>query len=178
MDIRTTANRQGGITVAEATKLNRLRPRPPGVDERFGIKSRAGTIGVSRPSSRWQRRSLCDRDGRHRLSSIQCLTSWPWMSGRGCRSFPQTVAVKDVRLQEAVLRDGYSLRMIVTDAVAQRRLVDESTHRRDRTRRPPQHDGILLENSPFDLLKKQTVDASVESIVQQSPKTYEVTWPK
>ena len=31
-------------------------------------------------------------------------------------------------------------------------------------------------NSPFDLLKKQTVDASVESIVQQSPKTYEVTW--
>jgi type IV secretory pathway TrbF-like protein len=31
-------------------------------------------------------------------------------------------------------------------------------------------------SSPFDLLKKQTVDASVESIVQQSAKTYEVTW--
>jgi len=31
-------------------------------------------------------------------------------------------------------------------------------------------------NSPFDLLTKQTVDASVESIVQQSPRTYEVTW--
>ncbi len=31
-------------------------------------------------------------------------------------------------------------------------------------------------NSPFDLLTKETVDASVESIVQQSPKTYEVAW--
>ena len=31
-------------------------------------------------------------------------------------------------------------------------------------------------NSPFDLLSKQTVDASVESIVQQSSKTYEVVW--
>jgi len=31
-------------------------------------------------------------------------------------------------------------------------------------------------NSPFDLLTKQTVDASVESIVQQSPQTFEVTW--
>jgi type IV secretion system protein VirB5 len=67
--------------------------------------------------------------------------------------------------------------MIVTDAVAERRLVDEVYAQ---TGQNTSASAVVTEfyskNSPFDLLKKQTVDASVESIVQQSAKTYEVTW--
>jgi type IV secretion system protein TrbF len=88
------------------------------------------------------------------------------------------VAVKDVRLQEAVVaRWITNLRTVVTDAVAERRLVDEVYAE---TGQNSAASAIVTEfyskNSPFDLLKKQTVDASVESIVQQSAKTYEVTW--
>ena len=85
--------------------------------------------------------------------------------GRAIPVIPaKQVAVKDVRLQEAVVARWITdLRTIVTDAVAQRRLVDEVYAQTG-------------QNSPFDLLSKQTVDASVESIVQQSSKTYEVVW--
>jgi len=88
------------------------------------------------------------------------------------------VAVKDVRLQEAVVARWITdLRTILTDAVAERRLVDEVYAQ---TSQNSAASAIVTEfyskNSPFDLMTKQTVDASVESIVQQSAKTYEVTW--
>jgi type IV secretion system protein VirB5 len=85
--------------------------------------------------------------------------------GRAVPVIPaKQVAVKDVRLQEAVVaRWVTNLRTVIADAVAQRRLVDEVYAETGK-------------NSPFDLLTKETVDASVESIVQQSPKTYEVAW--
>lgn len=99
--------------------------------------------------------------------------------GRAVPVIPaKQVAVKDVRLQEAVVARWITdLRTIVTDAVAQRRLVDEVYAQSSQNSAAS---AIVTEfyskNSPFDLLKKQTVDASVESIVQQSAKTYEVTW--
>ncbi len=99
--------------------------------------------------------------------------------GRAVPVIPaKQVAVKDVRLQEAVIaRWVMDLRTIVTDTVAQRRLVDEVYAQ---TGQNSAASVIVTDfyskNSPFDLLNKQTVDASVESIVQQSAKTYEVTW--
>jgi type IV secretion system protein TrbF len=88
------------------------------------------------------------------------------------------IAVKSVRLQEAVVaRWVTDLRTIVTDAVAQRRLVDEVyAQTGQNSAASATVTDFYSKNSPFDLLKKQTVDASVESIVQQSPTTYEVTW--
>ena len=99
--------------------------------------------------------------------------------GRAVPVIPaKQVAVKDVRLQEAVVaRWVTNLRTVIADAVAQRRLVDEVYA--ETGQNSPAAATITefySKNSPFDLLKKQTVDASVESIVQQSPKTYEVTW--
>jgi type IV secretion system protein VirB5 len=61
--------------------------------------------------------------------------------------------------------------------VAQRRLVDEVYA--ETGQNSPASATITefySKNSPFDLLTKETVDSSVESIVQQSPKTYEVAW--
>jgi type IV secretion system protein TrbF len=99
--------------------------------------------------------------------------------GRAVPVIPaKQVAVRDVRLQEAVVaRWVTDLRMIVTDAVAQRRLVDEVyAQTGQNSAASATVTEFYSKNSPFDLLKKQTVDASVESIVQQSSKTYEVTW--
>ena len=99
--------------------------------------------------------------------------------GRAVPVIPaKQVAVKDVRLQEAVVARWITdLRTVVTDAVAQRHLVDEVYAQ---TGQNSPASATITEfystNSPFDLLSKQTVDASVESIVQQSPKTYEVAW--
>jgi type IV secretion system protein VirB5 len=99
--------------------------------------------------------------------------------GRAVPVIPaKQVAVKDVRLQEAVVARWITdLRTVVTDAVAQRRLVDEVYAQ---TGKSSPASATITEfyskSSPFDLLTKQTVDASVESIVQQSPKTYEVAW--
>ncbi len=99
--------------------------------------------------------------------------------GRAVPVIPaQQVAVRDVRLQEAVVARWITdLRTVVTDAVAERRLVDEVYAQ---TAQNSAASAIVTEfyskNSPFDLLKKQTVDVSVESIVQQSAKAYEVTW--
>lgn len=99
--------------------------------------------------------------------------------GRAIPVIPaRQVAVKDVRLQEAVVaRWITNLRTVVTDAVAERRLVDEVYAQTGQN--SPASAAITefySKNSPFDLLTRQTVDASVESIVQQSPKTYEVAW--
>ena len=99
--------------------------------------------------------------------------------GRAVPVIPaKQVAVKDVRLQEAVVaRWVTNLRTVIADAVAQRRLVDEVYA--ETGQKSPASATITefySKNSPFDLLTKQTVDASVESIVQQSPKTYEVAW--
>ena len=99
--------------------------------------------------------------------------------GRAVPVIPaKQVAVKDVRLQEAVVaRWVTNLRTVIADAVAQRRLVDEVYA--ETGQNSPASATITefySKNSPFDLLTKQTVDASVESIVQQSPKTYEVAW--
>ena len=99
--------------------------------------------------------------------------------GRAVPVMPaKQVAVKEVRLQEAVVARWLTdLRSIVTDGVAQRRLVDEVYAE---TGQNSAASNVVTEfysqNSPFELMKKQTVDASVESIVQQSAKTYEVTW--
>jgi type IV secretion system protein VirB5 len=99
--------------------------------------------------------------------------------GRAVPVIPaKQVAVKDVRLQEAVVaRWVTNLRTVIADAVAQRRLVDEVYA--ETGQNSPAAATITefySKNSPFDLLTKETVDASVESIVQQSPKTYEVAW--
>ena len=99
--------------------------------------------------------------------------------GRAVPVIPaKQVAVKDVRLQEAVVaRWVTNLRTVIADAVAQRRLVDEVYA--ETGQNSPASATITefySKNSPFDLLTKQTVDASVESIVQQSPKTYEIAW--
>jgi type IV secretion system protein VirB5 len=99
--------------------------------------------------------------------------------GRAVPVIPaKQVAVKDVRLQEAVVaRWVTNLRTVIADAVAQRRLVDEIYA--ETGQNSPASATITefySKNSPFDLLTKETVDASVESIVQQSPKTYEVAW--
>jgi len=99
--------------------------------------------------------------------------------GRAVPVIPaKQVAVKDVRLQEAVVaRWVTNLRTVIADAVAQRRLIDEVYA--ETGQNSPASATITefySKNSPFDLLTKETVDASVESIVQQSPKTYEVAW--
>ena len=88
------------------------------------------------------------------------------------------VAVKDVRLQAAVVARWLTdLRTVVADAVVQRRLVDEVyAETGQNSAASATVTEFYSKNSPFDLLTKQTVDVSVESIVQQSPRTYEVTW--
>jgi type IV secretion system protein VirB5 len=99
--------------------------------------------------------------------------------GRAVPVIPaKQVAVKDVRLQAAVVARWLTdLRTVVTDAVAQRRLVDEVyAETGQNSAASATVTEFYSKNSPFDLLTKQTVDASVESIVQQSPRTYEVTW--
>ena len=99
--------------------------------------------------------------------------------GRAVPVIPaKQVAVKDVRLQEAVVARWITdLRTVITDAVAQRRLVDEVYAQTGQNSAASANvTDFYSKNSPFDLLTKQTVDASVESIVQQSAKTYEVTW--
>lgn len=99
--------------------------------------------------------------------------------GRAVSVIPaKQVAVKDVRLQEAVVaRWVTNLRTVIADAVAQRRLVDEVYA--ETGQNSPDSATITefySKNSPFDLLTKETVDVSIESIVQQSSKTYEVAW--
>ena len=99
--------------------------------------------------------------------------------GRAVPVIPaKQVAVKDVRLQAAVVARWLTdLRTVVTDAVAQRRLVDGVyAEIGQNSAASATVTEFYSKNSPFDLLTKQTVDASVESIVQQSPRTYEVTW--
>jgi type IV secretion system protein TrbF len=99
--------------------------------------------------------------------------------GRAVPVIPaKQVAVKDVRLQAAVIARWLTdLRTVVTDAVAQRRLVDGVyAEIGQNSAASATVTEFYSKNSPFDLLTKQTVDASVESIVQQSPRTYEVTW--
>jgi type IV secretion system protein VirB5 len=90
----------------------------------------------------------------------------------------QQVAVKDVRLQEAnVWRWLSDVRNVVADPVAQRRLVDEAYAMTAASSSASETvTDYFRDNSPFDRLRAGTVDASIESIVQQSPKTYEVVW--
>jgi type IV secretion system protein TrbF len=111
-------------------------------------------------------------------TTFLCVTGMVAIGYRSNTVPAKQVAVKDVRLQESVVaRWVTDLRMIVTDAVAQRRLVDEVyAQTGQNSAASATVTEFYSKNSPFDLLKKQTVDASVESIVQQSPKTYEVTW--
>src|SRR6202012_2340605 len=99
--------------------------------------------------------------------------------GRAVPVIPaKQVAVKDVRLQAAVVARWLTdLRTVVADAVVQRRLVDEVyAEIGQNSAAAATVTEFYSKNSPFDLLTKQTVDVSVESIVQQSPRTYEVTW--
>jgi type IV secretory pathway TrbF-like protein len=88
------------------------------------------------------------------------------------------VAVKDVRLQEAsVYRWINDVRSVVTDPVAQRKMVDEAYAM---TAASSAASETLTEwfrdSSPFERLRNGTVDCSIESIVQQSPKAYEIVW--
>jgi type IV secretion system protein TrbF len=88
------------------------------------------------------------------------------------------VAVKDVRLQAAsVFRWISDVRSVVTDPVAQRKLVDEAY---SMTAASSAASTTLTDwfrdNSPFERLRSGTVDVSVESVVQQSPKSFEVVW--
>lgn len=90
----------------------------------------------------------------------------------------QQVAVKDVRLQAAsVYRWLSDVRTVVTDPVAQRKFVDEAYAM---TATNSAASNVLTEwfqaNSPFDRLAKETADINIESVVQQSPKSYEVVW--
>ena len=99
--------------------------------------------------------------------------------GRSVPVMPaKQVAVKEVRLQGTVVARWLTdLRSIVTEGVAQRRLVDEVYAV---TGQNFASSNVVTEfysqNSPLEPMKKQTEDASVELIVQQSAKTYEVTW--
>jgi type IV secretion system protein TrbF len=99
--------------------------------------------------------------------------------GRAVPVIPaKQVAVKDVRLQEAtVARWITNLRTVVIDPVVQRKMVDEVYALASASSAASQ---ILTDwyqqNSPFARLQKETVDISIESIVQQSSKSYEVVW--
>jgi len=88
------------------------------------------------------------------------------------------VAVKDVRLQEAtVARWITNLRTVVIDPVVQRKMVDEVYAMASASSAASQTlTDWYQQNSPFLRLQKETVDVSIESIVQQSPKSYEVVW--
>jgi type IV secretion system protein TrbF len=88
------------------------------------------------------------------------------------------VAVKDVRLQEAtVARWITNLRTVVIDPVVQRKMVDEVYGLASASSAASQAlTDWYQQNSPFARLQKETVDVSVESIVQQSSKSYEVVW--
>jgi type IV secretory pathway TrbF-like protein len=88
------------------------------------------------------------------------------------------VVVKDVRLQAAsVFRWINDVRSVVTDPVAQRKMVDEAYAM---TAASSAASAAVTEwfrdSSPFERLRSGTVDVSVESIVQQSPKAFEVVW--
>jgi type IV secretory pathway TrbF-like protein len=90
----------------------------------------------------------------------------------------QQVAVKDVRLQAAsVFRWLTDVRSVVTDPVVQRKMVDEAYAM---TATNSAASNVLTEwyqsSSPFDRLTKETVDVNVESVVEQSSKSYEVVW--
>ena len=99
--------------------------------------------------------------------------------GRAIPVIPaQQVAVKDVRLQAAAVYRWLSdVRSVVTDPVAQRKMVDDAYAM---TATNSAASNLLTEwfqsNSPFDRLTKETADVSVESVVEQSPKSYEVVW--
>lgn len=88
------------------------------------------------------------------------------------------VAVKDVRLQEAtVARWITNLRTVVIDPVVQRKMVDEVYALASASSAASQAlTDWYQHNSPFARLQKETADVSIESIVQQSPKSYEVVW--
>jgi type IV secretory pathway TrbF-like protein len=90
----------------------------------------------------------------------------------------QQVAVKDVRLQAAsVFRWLTDVRSVVTDPVVQRTMVDEAYAM---TATNSAASNALTEwyqsSSPFERLTKETVDVNVESVVEQSSKSYEVVW--
>ena len=90
----------------------------------------------------------------------------------------QQVAVKDVRLQAAsVFRWLTDVRSVVTDPVVQRKMVDEAYAM---TATNSAASNVLTEwyqsASPFERLRKETVDVNVESVVEQSSKSYEVVW--
>lgn len=99
--------------------------------------------------------------------------------GRAIPVIPaKQVAVKDVRLQEAaVARWIANLRTVVIDPVVQRKMVDEVYAMASASSAASQAlTDWYQQNSPFSRLQKETVDVSIESIVQQSPKSYEVVW--
>jgi type IV secretion system protein TrbF len=90
----------------------------------------------------------------------------------------QQVAVKDVRLQAAsVFRWLTDVRSVVTDPVVQRKMVDEAY---TMTATNSAASNALTEwyqsSSPFERLTRETVDVNVESVVEQSSKSYEVVW--
>ncbi len=88
------------------------------------------------------------------------------------------VAVKDVRLQEATVARWISnLRTVVIDPVVQRKMVDEVYALASASSAASQAlTDWYQQNSPVARLQKETADVSIESIVQQSPKSYEVVW--
>jgi len=99
--------------------------------------------------------------------------------GRAVPVIPaKQVAVKDVRLQEAtVARWITNLRTVVIDPVVQRKMVDEVYALASASSAASQTlTDWYQQNSPFARLQKETVDISIESIVQQSSKSYEVVW--
>ena len=99
--------------------------------------------------------------------------------GRAVPVIPaKQVAVKDVRLQEAtVARWITNLRTVVIDPVVQRKMVDEVYALASASSAASQTlTDWYQQNSPFSRLQKETVDVSIESIVQQSSKSYEVVW--
>jgi type IV secretion system protein VirB5 len=90
----------------------------------------------------------------------------------------QQVAVTDVRLQAAaVFRWLTDVRSVVTDPVVQRKMVDEAYAM---TATNSAASNVLTEwyqsASPFERLTKETVDVNVESVVEQSRRSYEVVW--
>jgi hypothetical protein len=190
----------GGLDLAEAVRLGTLANltdsnHTPFIAQRgikFNIPLDARTPSYSDASDSAQQNiaevwdmgfwhEYLDELARQRFNVLSLWNLHPFPSMVKVPEYPD-VALADVMRTTEKFDSSYArwitdLRTVVTDAVAQRHLVDEVYAQ---TGQNSTASAAITEfystNSPFDLLSKQTVDASVESIVQQSPKTYEVAW--
>ena len=90
----------------------------------------------------------------------------------------QLTSTQDLRVQESyVYRWLSDVRSVVVDPTAERRQIDEAyaLTASDSAAAQTMND-FLSHNDPFGRMSKETSDVSIESVVPQSPKTFEVVW--